>query len=225
MPTTGLSTACVWPREPDCRLRWLKERCVVRDPRLEQTVWGERYLNPVGLAAGYDKNGQVVHAMAALGFGFLEVGTVTPMPQRGNPKPRVFRHAEQRSLQNALGFNNSGGAAMVSRLREQSPLPLPLGINIGKNKDTAASAACQDYATLVDQLADFSSYLVINVSSPNTPGLRDMQRQETIVELVRRCREKTMKPVLVKLAPDLEDGQRRGAVPGGGPKRERRESS
>jgi dihydroorotate dehydrogenase len=186
-------------------LGWLRRKCVVTDPRLEQTLWDQPFPNPVGLAAGYDKNAQVVHAMAALGFGFLEVGTVTPMPQRGNPKPRVFRHPEQRSLQNALGFNNSGGAAMADRLRQQAPSPLPIGINIGKNKNTTEAEAFRDYETLVDTLAEFASYLVINVSSPNTPGLRDLQRQETVVDLVKRCRERTVKPVLVKLAPDLED--------------------
>jgi dihydroorotate dehydrogenase len=186
-------------------LWWLRRRCVVQDPRLEQTIWNLQFPNPVGLAAGYDKNAQVVRGMAALGFGFLEVGTVTPMPQRGNPRPRVFRHPEQRSLQNALGFNNFGGVAMANRLQGQAPYPLPLGINIGKNKNTVAAEAFRDYETLVDKLADLSSYLVINVSSPNTPGLRDMQRQETVVELVKRCSERTSKPVLVKLAPDLED--------------------
>lgn len=129
------------------------------------------------------------------------------MPQRGNPRPRVFRHPEQRSLQNALGFNNLGGAAMASALREQSPFPLPLGVNIGKNKDTAAGEAFRDYETLVDELAQFASYLVINVSSPNTPGLRDMQRQETVIDLVERCRQRTSRPVLVKLAPDLADAE------------------
>jgi len=186
-------------------LWWLRRQAVVEDSRLEQTVWGQRFPNPVGLAAGYDKNAQVIHAMAALGFGFLEVGTVTPLPQRGNAKPRVFRHSEQRSLRNALGFNNSGGIAMAKGLREQRPFPLPLGINIGKNKVTAETEACRDYETLTDTLAEFASYLVINVSSPNTPGLRDMQRQETVVDLVERCRQRTSKPVLVKLAPDLEN--------------------
>ena len=188
-------------------LWWLRQRCEIREPRLEQEIFEERFGNPVGLAAGYDKNAQVLHAMAALGFGFLEAGTVTPMPQRGNPKPRVFRHREQRSLQNALGFNNQGVEAMVSRLRRQSPLPLPLGINIGKNKDTSATRAQADYETLVERLESFASYLVINVSSPNTPGLRDMQHQETVVQLVHGCRSKTAKPILVKLAPDLEDAQ------------------
>ena len=188
-------------------LWYLRQQCQVRDSRLEQTIWDASFSNPVGLAAGYDKNGEVVHALAALGFGFLEVGTVTPMPQRGNPRPRVFRHREQRSLQNALGFNNSGGTAMEKRLRRQAPYPVPLGINIGKNRVTTEEEAARDYEALVDKLAESSDYLVINVSSPNTPGLRDMQRQDTVVDLVTRCRKKTDKPVLVKLAPDLEDGE------------------
>lgn len=186
-------------------LWWLKGACRVDDPRLGQTLWGETFGNPLGLAAGYDKNAQVIHALAALGFGFVEVGTVTPMPQRGNPKPRVFRHPRQRSLQNALGFNNLGGEAMEGRLRRQSPFPVPVGVNIGKNKITSAEEAPRDYEVLVDRLGSYASYLVINVSSPNTPGLRDLQRQETVIDLVGRCRKRTEKPVLVKLAPDLED--------------------
>ena len=188
-------------------LWWLRGSCRVADARLEQTLWGESFGNPLGLAAGYDKNAQVIHALAALGFGFLEVGTVTPLPQRGNPRPRVFRHPRQRSLQNALGFNNLGGAAMETQLRRQSPFPVPVGVNIGKNKDTSAEEAPRDYETLVDRLGSYASYLVVNVSSPNTPGLRDLQRQETVIDLVGRCRERTEKPVLVKLAPDLEDGE------------------
>jgi dihydroorotate dehydrogenase len=186
-------------------LRWLRKEFAFRDPRLEQTIWNLRFANPVGLAAGYDKNGQAVHALAALGFGFVEVGTVTPMPQRGNPKPRIFRHRQQRSLQNALGFNNDGGLAMRKSLERQSPCPVPVGVNIGKNKDTAEDEALRDYETLVDRLGELATYLVINISSPNTPGLRDMQRQSTVVELVEGCRARTSRPVLVKLAPDLDD--------------------
>jgi dihydroorotate dehydrogenase len=184
-------------------LWWLGRRCRVQDTRLEQTILGRQFSNPVGLAAGYDKNAQVIHALASLGFGFVEVGTVTPMPQRGNPRPRVFRHRRERSLQNALGFNNHGGEVMEKRLRGQRPFPVPIGINVGKNKKTSPEDAVRDYETLVDRLAVHADYLVINVSSPNTPGLRDMQQQETVVDLVRRCREKTQKPILVKLAPDL----------------------
>lgn len=186
-------------------LEWLRHRCGVQDDRLVQTLWGHQFANPVGLAAGYDKNAEVIHALSALGFGFLEVGTVTPMPQRGNPRPRVFRHREQKSLQNALGFNNAGGKAMARQLRRQAPHPVPLGVNVGKNKVTAEGEAIRDYEVLVDLLAEFASYLVINVSSPNTPGLRDMQQRGTVIELVEACRSRTSKPVLVKLAPDLSD--------------------
>jgi dihydroorotate dehydrogenase len=185
----------------------LRRRCVVTDPRLEQDLLGQRFHNPVGLAAGFDKNAEVVQGMAALGFGYLEVGTVTPMPQRGNPKPRVFRHPEQQSLQNALGFNNRGGRAMAKELRRQRPYPVPVGVNIGKNRKTSTRQAQEDYFELVEDLAGLSDYLVINVSSPNTPGLRDMQRVETVVGLLSGCLERTGKPILVKLAPDLEDGE------------------
>lgn len=188
-------------------LHLLRRQCVVRDARLEQQIWNQTFPNPVGLAAGFDKNAQAIHALAAVGFGFLEVGTVTPMPQRGNPKPRVFRHPEQQSLQNALGFNNHGVVTMGNRLRRQIPYPVPVGINIGKNRETTSAEAMRDYERLVDDLAELADYLVINVSSPNTPGLRDMQQRETLMGLVRGCRERTTKPVLVKLAPDLEDGE------------------
>ena len=188
-------------------LSLLRRRCVVRDPRLEQHLWGKRFPNPVGLAAGFDKNAEVLRGMAAAGFGFLEVGTVTPMPQRGNPKPRVFRHPEQQTLQNALGFNNAGAMAMAKRLRAQRPYPVPVGINIGKNRKTPAEDAALDYNRLTEDLAELSDYLVINVSSPNTPGLRDMQRTGTAVSLLEGCLERTTKPVLVKMAPDLEDGE------------------
>lgn len=188
-------------------LRWLGRRCRLEDSRLEQLIWGKRFGNPVGLAAGYDKDGRVIRGMSALGFGFLEVGTVTPKPQPGNPRPRVFRHTEERSLQNALGFNNSGGVAMARSLQRQRPYPVPLGVNLGKNKDTPPEKAIRDYEALVDQLGELADYIVVNVSSPNTPGLRDMQRQETTVGLVTQCRSRTTKPVLVKLAPDLADSE------------------
>jgi dihydroorotate dehydrogenase len=185
----------------------LRRHCVVTDPRLEQDLLGQRFGNPVGLAAGFDKNAEVVQGMAAIGFGYLEVGTVTPMPQRGNPKPRVFRHPERQSLQNALGFNNRGASAMAKELRRQRPYPVPVGINIGKNRKTAVRQARNDYFRLVEELSDLADYLVINVSSPNTPGLRDMQRVETVVGLLGGCLERTGKPILVKMAPDLEDGE------------------
>lgn len=188
-------------------LRLMRRRYVVNDRRLEQQQWNQRFTNPIGLAAGFDKNGQAIGSLAALGFGYLEVGTVTPKPQAGNPKPRVFRHPSERSLQNALGFNNAGGAAMQKALSRQLPFPLPVGINIGKNRMTAPERALQDYVGLVDRLAGLADYLVINVSSPNTPGLRDLQEREVLATLVRSACDKTAKPILVKFAPDLEDSR------------------
>ena len=185
----------------------MRRRCAFEDPRLGQEIWGNRFSNPVGLAAGFDKNGVVIRGMAALGFGFLEIGTVTPMPQRGNPRPRVFRHREQRSLQNALGFNNAGAESIRRNLRAQHPFPVPVGINVGKNRATIPAQTARDYEILVEGLTDLADYLVLNISSPNTPGLRDLQRQSTTVDLVRRCRDRTDKPVLVKLSPDLDDDE------------------
>lgn len=188
-------------------LSLIRRRCTVEDARLGQTLLGHQFPNPVGLAAGFDKNGEVVHGMAAAGFGFLEVGTVTPMPQRGNPKPRLFRHRQALSLQNSMGFNNRGGRAMAKRLRDQRPFPVPVGVNIGKNRTTPAEEAARDYEKLVDELGGLSDYLVINVSSPNTPGLRDLQRAQATVEILNRCKVRTQRPILVKLAPDLDDGE------------------
>ena len=185
-------------------LMLLSRSCHVDQTRLGQKIWGLDFRNPVGLAAGFDKNGEVLEGMQALGFGFLEVGTVTPMPQRGNPKPRMFRFPAERSLQNSLGFNNEGVDKLRRRLAHQERIRIPVGVNIGKNKDTPAEEAIEEYARQVVALEDRCDYLVINISSPNTPGLRDLQRKEQVEQLVSRCRECTAKPVLIKLAPDLE---------------------
>ncbi len=187
-------------------LRLLGPRRAPADHRLQVRVWGRRFANPVGVAAGFDKNGQAVAALAALGFGFVEVGTVTPMPQRGNPRPRLFRHVEQRSLQNMLGFNNRGVAAMRQSLSRQHPFPVPVGVNIGMNRATPVERAAEDYLLLVERLEPLADYFVINISSPNTPGLRELQEKRWMTSLLQRCRERTARPVLVKLAPDLADG-------------------
>ena len=183
----------------------LAGRFRVHDPRLRRHVMGIDFPNPVGLAAGFDKNGRLIHAMAALGFGFVEVGTVTPRPQPGNPKPRLFRLAEERSLQNAMGFNNDGMAALHRRLHERGPFPIPIGINLGKNKSTPDSDAFDDYVTLLETLSDVGDYYVINVSSPNTPGLRDLQNEVFIKRVFTRAVEETGKPVLLKVSPDVDD--------------------
>ncbi|HYX26883.1 MAG TPA: quinone-dependent dihydroorotate dehydrogenase [Thermoanaerobaculia bacterium] len=185
----------------------LARRNLVDAAPLRQTLFGREFLNPVGLAAGFDKDARVVPAMPALGFGFAEVGTVTPLPQPGNPKPRLFRLAGQGSLQNALGFNNGGMAAMRRRLSRVYPAALPLGVNVGKNKATPPERALEDYETLIRGLHDLCDYLVVNLSSPNTPGLRDLQNETFVRDLLGLAATITPKPVLVKIAPDLAPGQ------------------
>src|SRR6185295_571933 len=176
------------------------------DPRLAVELWGRTFPNPVGLAAGFDKDGRAVRGLAALGFGFLEIGTVTPLPQPGNPRPRMFRYPEAETLRNALGFNNRGMAAMERALERLGPPPVPLGINLGKNKATPPERALDDYLTLLRSLARFATYLVINLSSPNTPGLRDLQNEAFLRTLFRRAEGITRKPILIKISPDLNLG-------------------
>lgn len=179
----------------------------VEDPRLRQTVFGIGGLevpNPVGLAAGLDKEGVAIQGFAALGFGFVEVGTVTPLAQPGNARPRLFRHPAAESLQNAMGFNNHGMEALRRNLEGSLPLSVPLGINIGRNKATPPERTLDDYATLIRGLADLADYLVVNLSSPNTPGLRDLQNEAFVRSLLGVARELTGRPVLVKIAPDLD---------------------
>jgi dihydroorotate dehydrogenase len=184
----------------------LRRRNLVDAPALRQTLFGRAFANPVGLAAGFDKDARAVRALPALGFGFAEVGTVTPRPQPGNPRPRMFRHPEAESVQNALGFNNGGMDAARRRLERIWPAAIPLGVNVGKNKDTPADAALGDYEALIRILAPFCDYLVINLSSPNTPGLRDLQNESFIRAVLGAACGLTAKPVLVKIAPDLETG-------------------
>jgi len=176
---------------------------------LDQTVWGLRFANPVGMAAGFDKDAEVPGPLLRLGFGFVEVGTVTPRPQAGNPKPRVFRVRDQRALINRLGFNNGGVEAMAARLAcwRQAGLH-PIGVNIGSNRDSARP--WEDFVACAGRLAPLADYLAINVSSPNTPGLRALQspdRIRSLIEQVRAARPESGlngPPVLVKLAPDFE---------------------
>lgn len=182
----------------------LRRSLRVEDPRLRQTLFGREFPNPVGLAAGFDKDALAVPGMAALGFGFLEVGTVTPLPQSGNPRPRLFRFPQSDSLQNAMGFNNRGMEAMRRRLARVYPAAVPLGINLGKNKATPPERALDDYETLIRGFSDLADYLVVNLSSPNTPGLRDLQNEVFVRSVLGIAKGITAKPVLVKIAPDLE---------------------
>ena len=183
-------------------------RAVPADPRLAVTLWGRRFANPLGIAAGFDKNAEAPAALARLGFGLVEIGSVTPRPQAGNPRPRLFRLGEDRAVINRMGFNNDGVeqvAARLAALRARG-LSVPLGVNLGKNKETADAAA--DYALGVAGLGRFADYLVVNVSSPNTPGLRALQGKAELEALAARVREAMAAggvacPLLLKVAPDL----------------------
>lgn len=182
------------------------------DPRLMRLVLGLHFPNPVGLAAGFDKDGKHLHAMAALGFGFIEVGTVTPRPQAGNPRPRLFRLPADAALINRMGFNNEGVEALVQRLQQPRPAGLIIGGNIGKNKDTPNEQAAADYLFCYEKLFPYVDYFVVNVSSPNTPGLRALQDREPLTHLLRSLQQRNLqepqpKPILLKIAPDLSDAQ------------------
>ena len=181
------------------------------DPRLEQTLFGCRFANPVGLAAGFDKNGVAAAIWHLFGFGFAELGTITAQAQSGNPRPRLFRLAAERAALNRMGFNNRGAQAcrrLLERQRLEAPgqRPAVLGINLGKSKVTPLEQAPDDYAACLELLAPLADYAVINVSSPNTPGLRDLQDEVLLRRLVERLRRLPgCPPLLVKIAPDLED--------------------
>lgn len=185
-------------------LRGLTRKNRVRDERLQQSVLGLNFQNPIGLAAGFDKNAQVLNAWSGLGFGFVEVGSVTPKSQPGNPKPRLFRIPESQTIQNAMGFNNDGMARISERIRRAYPLDMPLGVNLGKNKVTPNEKAIDDYLQLISTFDGIADYFVINLSSPNTPGLRDLENPASIRELVERSVSMTKTPILLKVSPDSE---------------------
>ncbi|KJK44722.1 dihydroorotate dehydrogenase [Lentzea aerocolonigenes] len=175
-----------------------------RNQNNPRTVFGVRFPNPVGLAAGLDKDGRALPAWAALGFGFVEVGTVTWHAQPGNPKPRLFRLREDEAIINRMGFNNAGAQALAEKL-DRTTLKAPLGISLGKSKITPVEDAVQDYLNSLNALKNHGDYYAINVSSPNTPGLRSLQDKGALTELVQELTKATTKPMLVKIAPDLTD--------------------
>lgn len=189
---------------------WLKRTFTVKDKRLERTLWGITFPNPVGLAAGFDKDAKYTDPLACLGFGFIEIGTVTPRPQPGNPKPRLFRLPADEALINRMGFNNDGATNAAERLKHRKEKVI-IGGNIGKNKDTANELAADDYEKGFLALYDQVDYFVVNVSSPNTPGLRALQDKEPLTQLLNRLqalnKQKTGKPILLKIAPDLTNEQ------------------
>lgn len=177
-------------------------------------VFGLEFPNPVGLAAGLDKNGEHIEALFGLGFGFVEVGTVTPLPQAGNPKPRMFRVRQHRAIINRLGFNNLGVDALVRNVERLGARPGVLGINIGKNKDTPNESAHVDYLHCLERVYPLADYITINISSPNTAGLRELQEEQSLRRLLGTLREAQEQlgaqhgkrvPMLVKVAPDLSD--------------------
>jgi dihydroorotate dehydrogenase len=174
---------------------------------LEKKVLGLTFPNPVGLAAGFDKDGRLVPILPAFGFGFLEIGSVTLEPQPGNPKPRMFRLPEQGALINRLGFNSEGARSVAYRLASQPRPSVPLGINLGLNKGTPAADAPHAYARTFRILAKYGDYFVVNVSSPNTPGLRDLQKTTELAAILSAIQDVNTehKPILVKLSPDLAD--------------------
>ncbi len=182
-------------------------------PNLEREVFGLKFRNPIGLAAGFDKNAEYVEEMGALGFGFIEIGTVTPRPQPGNDKPRLFRLVADEALINRMGFNNQGVDVAASRLgRLKNRRHLVIGGNIGKNKSTPNERAVDDYITCFDALFDVVDYFVVNVSSPNTPGLRDLQEKEPLMHILNALQQRNHKngisrPILLKIAPDLSNDQ------------------
>lgn len=191
--------------------RLLRAIFAIEDPTLERVLFGLRFKNPVGLAAGLDKDARLTDTMASLGFGFVEIGTLTPKPQAGNDAPRLFRLPQDQALINRMGFNNEGVAAAAQRLRARKSEVL-IGGNIGKNKVTPNEDALNDYGYCFEALYPYVDYFVINVSSPNTPGLRELQEKEPLRKLLQyviglsRSKPK-YKPVLLKIAPDLTQSQ------------------
>lgn len=181
------------------------------DPRLERNVFGLQFKNPVGLAAGFDKDAKLVDELACMGFGFIEIGTLTPKAQAGNDQPRLFRLPADQGLINRMGFNNMGVETAANRLRARKSNIL-IGGNIGKNKATPNEEAANDYETCFDALYSVVDYFVLNVSSPNTPGLRELQEKEPLKKLLQAIKNKSLakekyKPILLKIAPDLTDSQ------------------
>lgn len=188
----------------------LRARYRLKDKRLEREVFGIKFPNPVGLAAGLDKNAELFSELSSLGFGFIEIGTVTPKPQPGNPPKRLFRLVEDEGIINRMGFNNEGVEAIVARLKKNKNVII--GGNIGKNKWTENDKAHEDYLYCFEHLAPYVDYFVVNVSSPNTPNLRSLQEKEPLQKLLTLLQEANgklskSKPILLKIAPDLTDEQ------------------
>jgi len=196
--------------------KWFAKRWTVQDGRLKSNLLGLTFPNPVGLAAGFDKHATVYPALASLGFGFVEVGTITPRPQPGNPKPRLFRLPEDQAIINRMGFNNHGAENAKESFKKLDKPLIPIGINLGKNKDTPNEQAAEDYTKGLETLYPFGDYFVINVSSPNTVGLRDLQHIDALYTLLSSVVSKRTeladrhgfkRPILLKIAPDVSNDE------------------
>jgi len=190
---------------PNCPIlsKYMIKRNFIQDNMLNQKLLGVEFKNPIGLGAGFDKNATMIKAMPQLGFGYTEIGTITPKPQYGNIKPRLFRYKEFESIQNAMGFNNKGANEVIKNLHKSTPYPVVVGASIGKNKTTTENLALEDYKILIEKFKDISDYLAINISSPNTPNLRDLQNEEFIKNVFTMAKKITNKPILLKIAPDI----------------------
>lgn len=184
----------------------LHRRYGVRDERLAVDAFGRSFPSPLGVAAGFDKNARIPGVLASLGFGHVEIGAVTARPQAGNPRPRMFRLREDRAIINRMGFNNEGADRVGRRLAARPEPPVPLGVNLGKSKGVPAEAAPVDYRYSYERLASHGDFFVVNVSSPNTPGLRELQERDRLDRIVTALRDAGADPLLVKLSPDLADG-------------------
>jgi dihydroorotate dehydrogenase len=200
--------------QPTGIMAYLAQTCCLPDRRLEQTLWNLNFSNPIGLAAGFDKDGVAAGVWSSLGFGFAELGTVTLHAQPGNPQPRLFRLPRDQAVLNRMGFNNQGAAALAARLQQQHTadhqrafdgFKIPIGINLGKSKITPLSEAVSDYVSSFQVLQSLGDYFVVNVSSPNTPGLRSLQETDQLAPILETLQTENTahKPLLVKIAPDL----------------------
>jgi len=189
--------------QPTPAVDLLSRRYTVSDPRLETTVFGLDFPNPVGVAAGFDKNAEIPRTLEALGFGHVEIGGVTAERQPGNRRPRMFRLPEDEGLINRMGFNNQGADRIGRRLDSEPQPDVPLGINIGKSKSTPLEEAADDYLYTYERVADAGDYFAVNVSSPNTPGLRSLQNRDSLEEILGTLKNAGAQPLLVKLSPDL----------------------
>ena len=193
--------------------KYLKKKFTPNNSNFSKEVFGLKFSNPVGLAAGFDKNAKYLNELEILGFGFMEIGTVTPLPQSGNPKPRLFRLPKDKALINRMGFNNDGAKAAAERVRsyrQKHKSSMVIGGNIGKNKITPNEDAWKDYEICFNELHDVVDYFVVNVSSPNTPGLRDLQQKDSLKKILTNLQEinktkKSQKPLLLKISPDLNE--------------------